>query len=428
MSSSSTEAIRFPGDVNIRRLEVVSSANYKIDMTNQLISVEIYEDMFSPFMTMAISIRESSDFINALPLRGEEIVNLEIATPSYTGNDKIIKGKFYIYKLSDRQLLTDRNSAYTLYCISYESLIDLNLKYSKTYSGNIGEMVSAFFAKEGFNTTKNVNIERTKNGLKYTSNFWSPIKNISYLTTNAINDSDSPSYVFFESRKGFNFVTLDSLYKQNIFQKFIKDDYVRDTDKSGRSVFNLNREYQRIIDLKVKVSFDALKFTNSGVYASRLYSYDLVKKKLFAKDYDALSKFNETAHLNKNPLYTSKKPISPVNTIFNEVKHYAVFNGYQDTSNVNILQQRNSMLGLLRSSVIEITVFGRTDYTVGQKVYIQIPKPTVITNKDTNDLNKKTGIIDATYSGNYLVTAINHVINKESHTCLLELSKESKLD
>ena len=63
--NSATESIRFAGDVNIRRLDVVSSANYKVDMTNQLIGMEIYEDMFSPFTTMAITVRESQDFINA---------------------------------------------------------------------------------------------------------------------------------------------------------------------------------------------------------------------------------------------------------------------------------------------------------------------------------------------------------------------------
>lgn len=427
MSSPITESIRFAGDINIRRLEVVSSANFKVDMTNQLIGMEIYEDMFSPFMTMAISIRESQDFINALPLRGEEILNLEISTPTLKNEDQVIKGKFYIYKLSDRQLLTDRNSAYTLYCISYEALVDLNMKQSRGYSGNIGELAASFLKKEGFNTTKKINVESTKNAIKYTSNFWSPVKNLNYLTTAAINNSNSPSYVFFESRKGFNFVTLDSLYKQNTFQKFIKDSYVRDTDKNI-SYRNLNRDYQRIIDFKVKVSYDALQVTNNGAYASRVYAFDLVKKKLFAKDYDALADFNNNAHLNKNALYTTRKPVSPMNLIFNEVRHYAVFNGFQDISNVNSLQKRNSMLAMLRSSIIEITVFGRTDYTIGQKVSVEVPKPTIITEKDKNSLDSKNGTIDKTYSGNYIVTAINHVINRNSHTCLLELSKESVLE
>ena len=427
MSSPATEAIRFAGDVNIRHLEVVSSANFKVDMTNQLIGMEIYEDMFSPFMTMAISIKESQDFINALPLRGEEILNLEISTPTLAKEDQIIKGKFYIYKLSDRQLLTDRNSAYTLYCISYEALVDLNMKQSKGYSGNIGEMALAFLKNEGFNTTKKINIEPTKNGSKYVSNFWSPVKNLNFLTTKAISNSGSPSYVFFESRKGFNFVSLESLYKQNVFQKFIKDNYVRDNDKNV-SYRNLNRDYQRITDFKVKVSYDALQVTNNGAYASRIYAYDLVKKKLFAKDYDALSDFKNSAHLNKSALYTTRKPVSPANMMFNEIRQFGVHNGYQDVSSVATMQQRNSMLALLRSSIIEITVFGRTDYTIGQKVFVQVPKPTITTDKDTDGLDPKSGTLDKTYSGNYLITAINHVINRNSHTCLLELSKESVIE
>lgn len=427
MSQSPTESIRFAGDVNIRRLEVVSSANFKVDMTNQLIGMEIYEDLFSPFTTMAITVRESQDFINALPLRGEEILNIEIATPTFNKDDQYFKGKYYLYKVSDRQLLTERNAVYTMYCISYEALVDLNTKHSKAYRGNIAETVKTLLQGDGLNTTKTLNIEPTKNATKHISNFWSPVKNINFLATNALNNAGDASYLFFENRKGFNFVTLDSLYAQDMYQKFIKDNYSRDTDGTT-SYRNLNRDYQRILDFKVKVSFDALKFTNTGAYASRVYAYDMVKKKYFAKDYDALSTFTNNTHLNKNPLYTTMKPVSPVNVMFNEVRHYASHDGFADTSNVTFQQQRTSKLGLIRSCVVEINVFGRTDYTVGQKVYVEVPKPTVITDQDQASTDRTSGFIDAAYSGNYIVTAVNHVINRESHSCILELSKESMME
>ena len=425
--NSATESIRFAGDVNIRRLDVVSSDNFKVDMTNQLIGVEIYEDMFSPFTSMAITVRESEDFINALPLRGEEIINLEISTPSFTKEDQFFKGKYYIYKISDRQLLTDRNAVYTMHCISYEALIDLNMKQSKAYRGNIGDIAKDFLGKEGLNTNKKYNIEPTKNATKYISNFWSPIKNLNYLCKSAINNDGSSSYLFFENRSGFNFVSLDKLYTQSVFQKFVKDNYSRDT-QGNTSFRNLNRDYQRILDFKVRVPFDALKFTNSGAYASRIYAYDLVKKKYFAKDYNLLNEFSKTPHLNKKPLYTDMKPVSPANMIFNEVRHYSSHDGFPDTSSVTHQQQRNSKLGLLRSSVVEISVFGRTDYTVGQKVYIEVPKPTVIAHKDQASTDNTRGFIDSTYSGNYIITAINHVISREKHTCILELSKESMME
>jgi hypothetical protein len=427
MSTSPVESIRFAGDVNIRRLEIVSSANYKVDVTNQLIGIEIYEDMFSPFTSMAITIRESQDFINALPLRGEEIINLEISTPTFKNDDTFFKGKYYIYKISDRQTLTDRNTAYTLNCISYEALYDLNVKASKAYRGNVADIAKELMGKDGLNTTKKTNIQPTNNSTKFVANFWSPVKSLNFLATGAISKENSPTYLFYENRYGLNFLSVESLYSQQTYQKFIKDNYSRDTN-GNTSSRNVERDYQRILDIKVRVPFDSLKSISAGAHASRQFSYDIVRKKYFAKDYNALSNFKNGAHLNKNPLYTDMRPIAPTNYIYNDVKHYSNHNGFADTNGVKVKQERNSKLALLRSCVIEINVFGRTDYTVGQKVYVELPKPTVLTEKDQANTNRQTGFIDTAYSGNYIVTAINHVISRDKHTCIMELSKESMVE
>ena len=422
-----SEVLRFAGDISIRKLQLVSSNNFAIDITDQMIGIEVYEDLFSPFITMAITVRESLDFINSLPLRGEEIINVEIATPTYTKDYNIIKTKFYVYKLSDRVLLNDRNSAYTLHCISYEALTDINVKQSKAFSGNIADIAKSLITTDGLNTTKVLNIEPTKNSTKYVSNFWSPVKNLNFISCNAISKTGTASYLFYENRSGFNFVSLESLYRQDVYQKFVKDNYSRDT-KGTESFKNIDKDFRKILEFRIKTLYDSLKYTNSGAYASRVFAYDLVKKKYFAKDYLASDDFSKTAHLNKMPLYSSAKPINAVNEIANEIRHYGIHNGYADTSNIAFQQSRNSMLQTFRSSTIEIEVFGRTDYSVGQKMYIEVPKPTVTTDKDLMTTDAKTGIIDTTYSGNYIVTAINHVINKQNHTCIIELSKESKME
>ena len=423
--SLETESVRFAGDIVIRRLDVVSSANFKVNMTNQVVGIEIYEDLFSPFISMSITIRESQDFINALPLRGEEIINLEISTPGFTKEELFFKGKYYIYKISDRLLLTDRNAAYTLHCISYEALIDLNMKQSKAFRGNIGDVAKEILGKDGLNTTKKYAIEPTKNAIKYISNFWSPAKNLNFLASSAQNNEGHASYLFYENREGFNFKSLDTLYKQDVLQKFIKDNHTRDTN-GNTSNRNVNKDYQQILEMKVREPYDALKFTQSGAYASRMFAYDLVKKKYFAKDYDALTEFDKSPHLNKKALYTTSKPVTAAHMIFNEMRHYSAHNGFPDTSSVTTMQQRNSKLNLFRSAVIEIDVFGRTDYTVGKKVYVEVPKPAVIASKDQPSGDN--GFIDKTYSGNYIISAINHIISRDKHTCILELSKESKME
>lgn len=423
---ASAESIKFAGEIVLRKMTLTSSEDYTLDIRDQVISVEVYEDMFAPFITMAVTLRESLDFINSLPLRGEEIIDVELSTPTFSGVTNTINGKFYIYKLSDRELLTERNSVYTLFCVSTEAMTDLNVKSSRSYKGNIGEIAAMILGKDGLNTTKNVNIEPTQNATCYVSNFWSPVRNMSTICNTAVNKNDSPTYVFFENKEGFNFVTLDLLYDQEVYQNFVKDDFVRAVNPNGTSsTRDIDREYQRIIEMRVPTNFDTIKNMNKGAYASRLYSYDLLRKKYFVKDYVAFDDFPSTNHVNNFSLYTSMMPTTPKNFIYNVVRHYSAFSGYNDTSNVDVMQARNSAINLLKSSMIEITVNGRTDYTVGMKVYIEVSRPAPMNNNDKPTLDLKTGTIDRTLSGNYLITAINNIINRDNHTCVIELCKDS---
>lgn len=128
-----TEGLKFAGDVSIRKLEIVGSNNYIIDITKQVVKINVYEDLFSPFTTLSIVVRESVDFITALPLKGEEIINVEIGTPTMVKQEHIIKGKFYIYKLSDRMEM-NKSLQYMYYIVYHMKqwliLIRGNLKHT----------------------------------------------------------------------------------------------------------------------------------------------------------------------------------------------------------------------------------------------------------------------------------------------------------
>ena len=72
--------------------------------------------------------------------------------------------------------------------------------------------------------------------------------------------------------------------------------------------------------------------------------------------------------------------------------------------------------------MIEIDVYGRTDYTVGKKVKVQMNQLRDLSkDEDSKDL------LDKLYSGTYIITAMSHQITKGEHRCTLELCKESTL-
>ena len=93
---SSEQAVRFAGDVNITKVKIVTRNGLAQDITGQVINIQIFEDLFSPFITGSLILKESLDLINLFPFAGEEEVEIEINTPSLvTGN---ISAKFYIYR------------------------------------------------------------------------------------------------------------------------------------------------------------------------------------------------------------------------------------------------------------------------------------------------------------------------------------------
>ena len=417
-----SESIRFAGDVNIDNIEVISSNGLGQVITNQVIALEIYEDLFTPFMSGVLVVKDSLDLANLFPLVGEEAVNIKIHTPTFKGKDKIIDEQFYIYKMANREIAGERNVVYELYFISREAIVDLNKKVSRAYEGKCSDIATKIITDKnnGLETTKKVNIEETPNGVKFISNYWSPVKSLNYVTETSANKNGSAGYLFFENRKGFNFVSTESLYVQPITQEFIYDAYMRDFTQDGRSYRNVEEEYKRIVEISIPTVFDYAERSMMGMHASKMISYDLVTKKYAVKTFDMLDNWDKKGHLNKFAPVSNKNIRRFNATLINYPKYYNNFNNYTDVTNSRTLQQRLSMLKQMRNTTVKIVVPGRTDYTVGSKVYLKLNKFNPIDNTDSNK-----DVLDNMFSGNYIISAINHEIDREKHQCNIELIKDS---
>jgi len=421
---SATEGIRFAGDVNIEKIEIISSNGFGLEITNQVVALEIYEDMFSPFISGVLAVRDSVDFINLFPFVGEEFINISIHTPSFSGKGKVIKDQFYIFKINNKAKVADRSMIYEVHFFSREAMVDLNKKVSTKYEGKISDMAKDIITDpyHGLESKKDTVIEYTPNGNKFISNYWSPVKNLNYIAETAQNADGSSGYLFFENRKGFNFVSTEYLYKQDLTQEFIYDQYIRDFNKDGTSIRNVQEEYKRIIDINIPSLFDYIDRARMGMFASKMIAYDITTKKFMVRNFDMLDEFDKTEHLNKYPLTSKKNIRKTASTIINFPKYYNNFNNYIDVTNSKTVQKRMSLMQQTRANRVEITVPGRTDYTVGQKVNLKLNKFNPIESKDSYD-----DTLDKMFSGNYVIGAINHFIDREKHECHIELIKDSLL-
>jgi hypothetical protein len=415
----SSQKLRFAGDVSIDKVRIITPTGFYQDIGGQIINIQFYEDLFSPFITGSLIVKESLDLVNLFPFIGEEFLELEITTP--TIDDKKISGKYYIYKLTNRELLGDRAVVYQLHFISVEAVADLNKKISRTFGNKVSDLVKPFINDKviGLESTKQVFVEDTLSSVKYTSNYWSPIKNIMYLANQAVNMNKTPNYVFFENRDGFYFVSLEKLYSNDvIYQEFVYDKYTRDILPDGTSVKNVTEDFKRILDVSIPTGYDYMDRISSGMLSSKQISYDTTKKSYAVKIYSMFERFKEQKHLNEYAINSDKAIFRANSNIINYPTAFGNFNSYGDTTNSKTVQERISLMKLAESNKLSITVPGRTDYTVGQKVNVILNKIEPMQKRDSDETDKM-------FSGKYLIAAINHYVDRERHECHMELIKES---
>jgi hypothetical protein len=419
--------LRVAGDINIEFVRINSIANNTyFDIKNQMMGLYIYEDMFSPFITGSIIVKDSLDLINALPFSGMEVLDLRAYTPTLDQlHDElgIIQGKFYIYKITEREYSAEKQVVYQLHFISVEAMSDLNTKLSRPYEGKVSDIVKKLVKEApGFDSWKALVLEETKNKTKFVSNYWSPVRCINFCLDQAQTTNNSNTYLFFENRAGFNFVSLDFLNDQPSRQKFNYGTSTDDKGNDGGSNRNIDKDFSKILEMSVPVGFDYIDRIRAGTYTSRMITHDLTTKRYKTVNYDYLDKFTEgrETRLNKFPL-TTEQVIARVNaTIFRAETNNQVFNGFGDVSAIRSIQDRVSRMKQAEAFKVTIKVKGRSDYTVGQKVYLNIPKPTPTGEQDTPDET-----VDTMFSGNYLIAAINHNVDRETHECWMELIKDS---
>lgn len=407
------------GQVQIEECIILHNDGMAIDIVNQLDSVTLYEDVYSPFITGFISITDTLDIPGALGRSGRDLLKLKIFTPTID-KKHYIEGFFVIYKMAERSAVKDRMQGYNLYFASVEYAVDMMNSISKTFSGSPSKIAKTILETH-LGSTKNFDAEASSNNLKYTSNFWSPSKNLAYLSEHSTNSRMSPNYMFFENRQGYNFRTLESLADSPSIQDFSGNDFTTDTNTTdGANRFGTTQrdpamDYKSIGDIRIDTTFDFLRDYSDGMIKSKMYSHDLVTKRLDIKRVDLST--DTMLKLNKNNFYTDDLVQTSKPILMNMSRHFGV-SGDGDSTDFRWKQKRIMQLGQYRSGIVEIEVYGRTDYTVGKKVNLKLNKMTVIGKEDTPDI-----YLDKLYSGNYVITAIVHRINRQEHRCNIELAK-----
>lgn len=459
------EAITKPGEVIIDSLLLYSTKlegekHVITSLFDFFLEFNLYEDIFSNFLRGDIVISDSRNLIYNLSLTGEEYLIVKFRTPSFTEPQEVIEKTFRIVKISDRKIIRDNNTQiYILNFVSCELIVDLMLPIYKSFKGTIDEVVQNIFTDyleiprtfvlddkgEKINSSNKNNtlkiLTETSNKVQFVSPGWSAAKCINWLASKSIpkdNDLKACNFLFFESNKGFYYVSIETMYK---YAFDIKTNIIGEYGFAAKNIGEsktgeqTQREYFLTEYIDIVENSDFIKNYTNGYLANRLITLDIFNKKYELVDYNHTLEYSKYYHTSGKgttavPIFANYDkaddknvyvtPTSSINFYPISPKLFTNFENNIGEKIKDIYGNRLSNLLDLTNIKININIPGRTDIEVGSLIKLNFP----VMDPSSDNTNK----LDEKYSGNYLITAIRHTITKTKavdHRMILEIIKDS---
>ena len=226
------QGLQRAGEIRIEQLKLINSSDEVIDLTEFIVELNLFEDLFKNYLHGNLVLTDSRNIIDKYNIHGEEFLNVKLRTPSFPDSE-VIEKTFRVFKLSDRTIVRDSNTQnFVLHFISVEFFYDISLPLFSPFEGAVtdvaGQIFSDFLAtsrnfnisesqteiKEDPNPTELIVINEAVNKVKFISPGWSPLKCINWLASKAIpKDGTAKNFIFFESNKNFYFGTIENLFR-----------------------------------------------------------------------------------------------------------------------------------------------------------------------------------------------------------------------
>lgn len=371
---SDTIQTKSAGTPSIEILTLTTAIGDKIDITHLMVTLEIFEDMFSPTLTGNIIVRDTLGLFDKLPISGNEKLTVKFWSYNYDpSNDPLnfIHRTFDVIKITDYQQTKDYMKSYKLHFVSPELTKNHNLVISKSFqqssiSNVVASLMTGSFDGDnpnglGFPTDKQLDlpinfkrspylfssdieceyqkldaddsvelfVEKTKYTEPYiTVPYMKPFDIINMLASKSLRQSmgrygtastgEVANFLFFENKRGYQFTTIDSLMECKEFETKRETTFVYGNAAQNKTNIEKGRvvDVQRIENLEIQHSYDILKNINAGMYSSRLYAYDMLTGNITQNDYDYLKEYYNTEALNRDfmtlPSDTKKTDFPPI--------------------------------------------------------------------------------------------------------------------
>ena len=424
MATSSEE--QYAGEIHLEYLRIYSSEGVRVDLSSIVVEINLFENIFSTAFTGNIIIVDTLNLIEKLPILGQDYIELKCSTPQVNPTkESVIEKRFILHSIVTREDISAGAQAYSLDIATEDSIKNLKTRVSKSYKDSISNIVSDVL-KNKLGSSQNLNISSTSGVRKIVSPNVHPYTLVNMLKKEAVSDTGlklSPHFLFFENKNGLNFTSLESLYMQGTVARLHAgdkdgdDDYL--TPRNENNETKVGQGLKRVLSYSFGANNDLAVNIVGGMLGSNLITHDIYNKSYKTYNYDYFRDFDkhERVEPNAKPIYNpqiisdndfgsfanSNVKVHPTCGLVNDKQHYGDGDLRASRPQDWILERQAKVCELNNGGIINISMNGNTQMTVGDIVNINIP----ITGIDHDNEE-----IEYT-SGNYLISKLRHSISPQ---------------
>ena len=311
-----------------------------VDIKDIVAGIYINECLTSAFMIGKLLVSDSADFINSFHIEGGEQVEIGITFLSSDNTAITEKLYFRIYNISNR-VMSQKTQLYTLELISAEAILNEISKIYRSLEGNPNEIVNSLLRND-LGTTKPFYSSSSKFKMKMTGNGKTPFHIISMISSKSVpsqtnfNDDGkkgSSGFFFWESRKGYNFFSVDTICDN--------EGRFKDTNFQQETWGPYRENYVNAVDVNPKTSIIKSEFKNEnnlqkslrlGKYATRMIFFNLTTGQ-YSEDiytlkdaYENMAKLGTQKNLSSLPVAGKRLANIPSRVMVSYLDHEAYYN------------------------------------------------------------------------------------------------------
>jgi hypothetical protein len=451
-------------DVTIKKLNI-KSAIADFDLRPFMVELTIEENIFKTSLTGTMVLAESYNLPEKFPIVGEEVLDIDISLTGLDGKSNethytVNPPPMHINTISSRWFSAPKAQVFTVEFISEQYMSSIHSKVSRSYNNKtISNIVSDIYYDYLYNDNdRELLVESTDRIENIIIPNMEPLEAIVWLSKRAMQkDNAGINYLFYETLDGSNFVSLNKLSEKLPFFTLVQK--IRTNDASG--VETLSAGEQRINDLHFMSHFDKANNAITGLYASKLITHDILRKKITQYDFNGFHEFVKLNHVGTYPVISSSDvdvksasvprttfappdednnfPVTTERDLSSMTDSRVIFYPKHDkmySKNRNDLYdnkaeewrlQRIAQMKAYDNIVLIVDIAGNSTLRVGQTITIEIPSAEATDSDKSSD-----NYYDKNLSGTYLITVIKHKFhnitskdNKINYTMSMEVVKDA---